>query len=190
MRNTGLSSLSHLGRFGIAFLLAIGIGPPSEAASLNANACAIAGDQCVKNSGDVAGCRAAQATCGAMQASSRLGPRGKTLTPDRKTGRFKLPEQPLAAPAEVETAGDTADQIALACDRQARNLIEDRLQGAIGRVVVTHHPRIGTVWRADASTPSSDGPYAQRLVCSQGIMMLSPLKMFDPSQDIAPLPAR
>lgn len=156
-------------------------------------ACVIAGNQCVKNIGDVAGCRASQATCLAMSAQTALtsGPTTPSIHPAGASAE-KLDMAELMPPAAPtgEQPDDHADPATVAkCAAGARDMIETLLHGSIERTLVTHSPRWGAVWRADFTVQVDDQSASQRYVCAQAGVLISPLEMFDPGQNLAPLGA-
>jgi hypothetical protein len=164
-------------------VLACGAGQPASAQPTEKPACVQAGDRCVENIGDVARCRAAQASCEAM--SSAINPGGSALPTGRPVDAPPLPE-PLPLSPQDEKPWKPDDPEALICEAQARNLVETILHGHIDRIRVTRHERWGTIWRADISTPMTDGEYRQRLVCGDRRIILSPMNSVD--GDLAPLP--
>lgn len=117
-----------------------------------------------------------------------MNPQGTTGTPPREARNKpskSLPEVPPLSP-DGEAPGDPLDPVTQACEAQARDLLVTRLHGEIGRVLITRHPRLGAVWRADVSTPTEGGAYAQRVVCIKGAFVLSPMKTTD--GEASPLP--
>jgi hypothetical protein len=156
-------------------------------------ACVVAGNQCVKNIGDVAGCRASQATCLAMgeQIASTSGPTAPSIHPAGASANLDMAElMPPAAPTG-EQPDDHADPATVAkCAAGARDMIETLLHGRIDRTLVTHSPRWGAVWRADFTVQMDGRSASQRYVCTQAGVLISPLEMFDPGQNLAPLAAQ
>ena len=63
------------------------------------------------------------------------------------------------------------------------------LHETILKIRITHSPRYGTIWRADAAFPTVlDGRrYVSRTVCWKGMEVDWRLDMFDPSRSIPPL---
>jgi hypothetical protein len=154
------------------------------------NACAMAGDNCVKNGADVRACRAAQATCEG-QSAQVAAIRGQTPSSNSRMRRVPMPPLPPRPPLspDGETILDHPDPASVAdCALQVRSLIEDRLHGRIVRVLVTSGSRWGLVWRADVETPTDGPPYAQRVVCARGGIEISPMTMFKPTESLKPLP--
>jgi hypothetical protein len=164
-------------------MLTCGLGPAASAQPAEKSACVQAGDRCVENIGDVARCRAAQASCEAM--SVAINPPGSVLSTGRPIDIPPLPD-PLPLSPQDEQAWKADDPEAMICEAQARNLVEAILHGRIDRVRVTRHARWGTIWRADISTPMIGGEYKQRLVCGDHRLLLSPMESVD--GDVAPLP--
>ena len=159
-------------------------------------ACIVAGNQCMKNIGDVTGCRASQATCLAMSAqtasTSELpsppirGAGASAMAANLDEAEFMPPAAPTG-----EQPDDHADPATVAiCAARARDMIETLLHGRIDRTLVTHSPRWGAVWRADFTVWVDGRSASERYVCTQAGVLISPLEMFDPSQDIAPLAAK
>jgi len=57
------------------------------------------------------------------------------------------------------------------------------------KIRITHSPRYGTIWRADAAFPpiASGRRFVFRTVCWKGMENIRPLDMFDKSKSIPPL---
>jgi hypothetical protein len=176
-----------LRRAGLCFaILAMsGMTPLSGAAEPPAkHACVEAGDNCIKNIGDSVACRAAQASCLAM--SQAINPDGASLDPNTVPTRPpELGEMPPFSP-DGEAPGDSRDNVARAGAAQAEDLVVSRLRGEVKRTSITRHPKHGLVWRADVVTPFEGAPYAQRVICKDGVFVLTPMKSVD--GDIKPLP--
>ncbi len=158
-------------------------------------ACVVAANQCVKNIGDVVGCRSSQATCLAMSAQSALTsvPKISSVSDASASVTENLDPAELMPPAAPtgEQPDDHTDPATVAkCAAGARDLIETRLRGHIERILVTYSPRWGVVWRADFTLQTDGQSLSQRYVCAKSGVLILPLKMFDPSQDIAPLAAQ
>lgn len=169
----------------VVLVVGVGTTPAHAAPPTEQNACVQAGDNCIKNIGDVTACRAAQASCLAME--QVINPEG-TSGPTRK-GRHRAVRAMANLPPldpKGETPGDPLDPVMQSCELTARDLIVTRLNGEIGRILITRHPRLGMVWRADATTTSADGAYPQRIVCSRHAILLSPRLTVD--GETPPLP--
>jgi hypothetical protein len=154
------------------------------------NACALAGDNCVKNIGDVRACRAAQATCEA-QSAQMAAMSGQAPDPMAPTRRVRAPVMPARAPLspDGEAIIEHPDPATASdCAAQVKQLVEDKLHGRIVRVLVTSHPRWGIVWRADIETPTGKAPYPQRVVCAQAAIEIAPMEMLNSAENLKPLP--
>ena len=165
--------------------------PRSREAS-HAEACVIAGNQCVKNIGDQAGCRASQAMCLAMAAQTASEPQGAKPTDAelRRMARIIEDSAPPLGPTDEQPDNQSDPATIAGCVSRARDLVESKLDGHIDRTLVTYSPRWGAVWRADFTFSADGQTTTQRYVCTRSAFVVAPLKMFDPSQDTAPLPER
>jgi hypothetical protein len=98
-----------------------------------------------------------------------------------------LPQGPPDARGNDEvSATANSDAVAATCADYGRRLADGTVSKLI-RVSVTVSKRWGTVWRADISSKDRP-PIVSRIICSKGLVNVRPLKMFDPSQNIPPLP--
>ena len=106
-----------------------------------------------------------------------------------------LPEPPAAPGAEARVASD-ASGIAAKCESGERQMA-DRLGWRLVRAMVTRNADWGVVWRADIapdadpSTWMRESCWQPRRAAARGSITVSvrPLRMFDKSQSIEPLPA-
>ena len=93
---------------------------------------------------------------------------------------------PPDAPAADEVViNPLSDAVAERCAKSADRVTKD-VGGKILKVVVTHSPHWGTIWRADTSNPLPGGypPMLSRTVCTKDFDLWRPLTMFDPSKRI------
>jgi hypothetical protein len=104
-------------------------------------------------------------------------------------GQPKIPPMPPDAPLKDEHIIDgKGDPVVARCARSERYLRE-RMHGKLLKVVITHSPKWGTIWRADTAWPLGDHypPMIERTSCTERVQVERPLEMFDPKQSITPL---
>lgn len=101
-----------------------------------------------------------------------------------------IEEMPPDAPAPDEVViNPLSDAVAERCAKSTDRVTKE-LGAKVIKVVVTHSPRWGTIWRADTSNPLPDGypPMLSRTTCTKDIDIWRPLDMFDPSKSTPRLP--
>lgn len=176
--------------WGLAVLLlsgCAGADKPLPVALTPPDACVTAGDQCVASIGDVAACRAAQATCQAVdrQFRERNASVGDPKPVVASSPKWENP--PMSPDGENPDEGKDPALVA-SCEDFAREIVEARLHGHIQRRLVTQGKTSGVAWRADFELPPETGEYPQRIVCSRAGVWITPLKMQDGSPELRRLP--
>ena len=83
----------------------------------------------------------------------------------------------------------TRDRVAIRC-AEMNDEVNSGTGAKLLREVVTRSWRWGTIYRADsaASMGPDDPPMLWRTVCSKRGVLMRPLEMFDPRENIPPLP--
>lgn len=189
-RHHPLSGWRSAPGWGLAVLLlgsCAGADKSLPAALTPPDACVTAGDRCVAGIGDVAACRAVQATCQAVSRQFREQKASEVThrTDDASSVKWEKPS--MSPDGETPDAGEDPALVA-SCEDFARDIVEMRLLGHIQRRMVTHGKASGVVWRADFETPSETGDYPQRIVCSRAGVWITPLKMRGGSPELPRLP--
>ncbi len=152
-------------------------------------ACAMAGEQCLKSLGPEAGCEASQLLCEAASAQAIEASRDAVARPSRYRPRSaSLSPSPPPNPSGEAPDDHSDPQIVTECLAYLHQLVVVRLSGTIDRTLVTVNSKAGVVWRADFTISASGKPYAERYTCSRLGSSMTPIVMLGGRSLIDPLP--